>query len=232
MKKILAGLLLLILSGLSFAGDAAAFVDMGFSEDGRTYVFGEYGMTDREFQGYAEIYTVDVEKNDFVKGGVFRTNPSKSTFSKNGLDIFERLSSRARWWLKKYSLKSVGDEHILYNAPGLVSGDSEIVFRDEEGSTVERSVFYHIKVHKTVEGRGEKASSSFFITLEKADENGHTLSRNIVGSPSIKRQGVVDYKVDRIFSDRSNRSLIFVIEKTHEDAAGTSIRYMVEAVRF
>ena len=33
---------------LSFAGDAAAFVDLGLSEDGKTYVFAEYGKTDRD----------------------------------------------------------------------------------------------------------------------------------------------------------------------------------------
>lgn len=38
---------------LSFAGDAAAFVDLGLSEDGKTYVFAEYGKTDKTFQGYA-----------------------------------------------------------------------------------------------------------------------------------------------------------------------------------
>ena len=31
----------------SFAGDAASFDDIGFSEDGKYYLFGQYGKTDK-----------------------------------------------------------------------------------------------------------------------------------------------------------------------------------------
>ena len=34
----------------SFAGDAASFDDIGFSEDGKYYVFGQYGKTDKKYQ--------------------------------------------------------------------------------------------------------------------------------------------------------------------------------------
>ena len=61
MKKLVLSGIILLCAGLNlFAGDAAAFVDLGISSDGRTYAFGEYGKTDRQFQGYAEIYTVDI----------------------------------------------------------------------------------------------------------------------------------------------------------------------------
>ena len=91
MKRFFCALLFLVTSLSAFGGDAAAFVDIGISEDGKTYVFGEYGMTDRNFQGYAEIYAVDIEKNDFLKNGVYRTKPSADTFSKSGKDVFDAL---------------------------------------------------------------------------------------------------------------------------------------------
>lgn len=232
MKRILAFALFLFASVSAFCGDAAAFVDIGFSDDGKTYVFGEYGVTDYDFQGYAEIYTVDVEKNDFVKGGVFRTKPSKSTYAKAGRDIYDALLSKARWWLRKYDCKSVDSEHVIFTADGKSAGSDEIVFKDLEGSTVEREIFYHIKLVKTVEGSGQSLKSSFFITLEKADGNGHTLSRDMIGSPDIKRPSVTDYKIEKIFMDKSNRSLVFVVAKTLEEKHGTSVRYMVEAIRY
>lgn len=232
MKKIFAGTLLMLASFCAFCGDAAAFVDIGFSDDGKTYVFGEYGMTDYDFQGYAEIYTVDVEQNDFVKGGIFRTLPSKSTYGKAGRDIYDALLSKARWWLRKYDCKSVDSEHVIFIADGKSAGSDEIVFKDLEGSTVEREIFYHIKLVKTVEGSGQSLKSSFFITLEKADGNGHTLSRDMIGSPDIKRDSVADYKIEKIFMDKSNRSLVFVVAKTLEEKHGTSVRYMVEAIRY
>lgn len=229
-RLLLSGIILL--AGLEiFAGDAAAFVDLGISADGRTYAFGEYGKTDRLFQGYAEIYTVDIEKNDFVSGEVFKTLPSANTSSKSGKVIFEELHDKAAWKLRKYDFKPVEAENLLYVRDDKKAGESEIIFKDFEGSTVEQSVFYHIKLVKTVAGSGESLYSSFFITLEKKDGDGNIISRNVVGSPDIKRKKVTDYKIDKIFSDRSGRNLVFVVEKTLSDVNGSSIRYMVETIR-
>ena len=82
-----------------------------------------------------------------------------------------------------------------------------------------------------MEENGKEKRSSFFITLEKKDENGNLISRNIVGNPDIKRKGVTGYTINRIFSDKSGRSLVFVIEKQIEDETGTCVRYMVETIR-
>ena len=59
MKRILTGIFCAALSifpASLFAGDAAVFSDIGFSQDGLTYVFGEYGKTDQKYQAWAEIY--------------------------------------------------------------------------------------------------------------------------------------------------------------------------------
>lgn len=230
-KLVMSGLVFLAAGMCMFAGDAAAFVDLGISSDGRTYAFGEYGKTDRTFQGYAEIYTVDIEKNDFVSGEVFKTLPSANTSSKSGKTVFDELSGKAAWKLKKYDFKPADADNLLYVRDDKKSGESEIVFKDFEGSTVEQSVFYHIKLVKTCDGSGENLRSSFFITLEKKNGDGEVISRNIVGSPDIKRKKVTDYRIDRIFSDKSGRNLVFVVEKTLSDVNGNSIRYMVETIR-
>ena len=228
-KQLLCGITLLVAGLTAFAGDAAAFVDVGLSADGKTYVFGEYGKTDLNFQSYAEIYTVDIEKNDFVSGGVFRTNASKATASKSGKAVYEELAAKASWFLSKYNCKPAAAENLLYVRED--AGKNEFVFKDFEGSTTERSVFYHINLVKNVLGSGKDCRSSFFISLEKQDEAGSVLSRYTVGSPEIRRKGVTGYKIDRIFSDKSGRNLVFIIEKTVEDETGTSIRYMVETIR-
>ncbi|WP_407428589.1 DUF2259 domain-containing protein [Treponema sp.] len=230
-KLVLSGIVLLAVNVCLFAGDAAAFVDLGISRDGKTYAFAEYGKTDKTYQGYAEIYTVDIEKNDFVSGEVFKTQPSAATVSKSGKAVYEELYEKASWKLKKYDFKPADVDNLLYVSDERKDGDSEIIFKDFEGSTVEQSVFYHIKLIKTVEGSGNNLRSSFFITLEKKDENGNVISRNIVGSPDIKRKNVSGYRIDKIFSDKTGRNLVFVVEKTLNDVNGTSIRYMVETIR-
>lgn len=230
-KLLLSGFVFLASSLICFAGDAAAFVDLGLSSDGRTYVFAEYGKTDRQFQGYAEIYTVDIEKNDFISGGVFKTAPSAATVSKSGKEVYEELYSKASWNLKKYNLKPVNPDNLLYVRDDRREEGKEIIFKDFEGSTVEQPVFYHINLVKNIEGTGDNLRSSFFIGLEKQDEKGRVISRNVVGSPDIKRKNVIEYTIDRVFSDKSGRNLVFVVEKKVSDVNGISIRYMVETIR-
>ena len=231
MKKLVLSVIVLFAATLcAFSGDAAAFVDLGLSDDGKTYAFAEYGKTDKNFQGYAEIYTVDIAKNDFVDGEVFRTNPSAATVSKSGKAVFEDLYGKAAWKLRKYAFKPAPTENLLFVRDDRKDGDSEIVFKDFEGSTSEKSVFYHIQLVKTVEGTGANLRSSFFITMERKDDEGNVISRHTVGSPDIKRKNVLGYRIDRIFSDKTGKNLVFVVEKTLSDVNGTSIRYMVETI--
>ena len=80
MKKLVTlGLIFTLALSLVSAGDVATFVDKGFSEDGRYYVFGQYGKTDKKFQGWAELYQVDIAANDYTDNGVFKTKPSAVT---------------------------------------------------------------------------------------------------------------------------------------------------------
>ena len=51
MKRLFTTIAVLTVAVLAFAGDAAAFVAVGFSRDGKTYVFGQYGKTEGSFQG-------------------------------------------------------------------------------------------------------------------------------------------------------------------------------------
>ena len=70
-KKLLFLPLLLILAGTLSAGDHAAFVNLGFSNNSRYFMFGFYGVNE-ESSPYSEIYLVNVHANDFVPEGVKR----------------------------------------------------------------------------------------------------------------------------------------------------------------
>ena len=148
--------------------------------------------------------------------------------SKSGKTVFDELHTKVNWALKKYDCKPAAAENLLYVRED--EGKNDFTFKDFEGSSAEHTVFYHINVVTTVEGKGASCKSSFFISLVKENESGEILSRNTVGNPGTKRKGVTGYKIDKIFSDKSGRNLVFVVEKTVVDAAGTSIRYMVETI--
>ena len=85
-----------------FAGDVASFVDKGFTSDGKYYIFGQYGKTDKKFQGWAEIYQVDIAANDYVDGGVFLTKPTSVTAGKSGKEVFEGLEAKSYYYFKIY----------------------------------------------------------------------------------------------------------------------------------
>ena len=236
MKRIHAKVILcsfLLLTSLrAFAGDAAVFHDIGFSKDGKTYVFAQYGRTDRRYEAWAEIYTVDVAANDYVSGGVFRTKPSAATNNKSGKQAFTELNAKASWMLKKYECKTVESKNLLYvrDAEFKKSTD-EIVFKDFTASTNEKSIYYHIQLVPTVIGSGKDVQSKFYINMEKKDSDGNLLLTKKVGTPELLRKGISGYRIDRIFTDDSGKSIVFIVEKTQIDDTGTSIRYMVETVR-
>ena len=94
-KSVICSLVLLLGISVSWAGDVASFVDKGFSEDGKYYVFGQYGKTDKKYQGYAEIYQVDIAANDYVDNGVFTTKPTTVTADKGGKEVFEALEAKS-----------------------------------------------------------------------------------------------------------------------------------------
>lgn len=234
MKKI--GLILITFLAASFnlfAGDVATFVDCGFSADGKYYVFGQYGKTDKKFQGWADIYQVDIEKNDYVDGGVFKIKPSAVTSDKTGLEVYESLEAKNFYYLSKLKCEKPNMDHVLYILDDVnKSGTDEIVFTDFRGSDIENQNTYHIKLIPTVKGSGKNVKSSFYINLEKKDSEGNIITSKKIGSPDIVRKGVYNYKIERILCDKSEKNLIFIVEKMIEDDTGISIRYMVEATKF
>ena len=74
--------------------DVAEYADLGFSPDGKYFVFAQYGVTDKDFEPYAEIYTVDVAKNDFLKNGIYKVNPGTIKSVKSGFAVFEDLYNK------------------------------------------------------------------------------------------------------------------------------------------
>lgn len=232
MKKIVVAALVAISAALCFAGDAAVYTDIGFSEDGSTYIFGQYGKTDKKFQAWAEIYTVDVAKNAYVKNDVYTLKPSSFTSQYSGKQAYDNLLTKAEWKLSKYNYKNADPANLLYVAQNETkSPTEEIVFKDFDNSTKENPVYFHIKLVPTITGKDRNVKSQFYIDLQKVDGEGKVILQKKVGTPDFKRDGISSYRIVKIFTDASGLSMVFVVEKTLEDETGTSIRYMVETVR-
>lgn len=233
MKKLMVcGMLGIFAAFASFAGDSAVLVDNGFSADGNYYIFGQYGKIDKKFQGWAEIYTVDVLKNDYVDNEVYRVKPSAVTFDKTGKEVYESLAGKNYLSIKKYNCAQNSPEQILYiREEEKKAGTDEIEFKDFISSVSDDQASYKVVLVPTVSGEGINVKSSFYIDIEKLDSKGAVLASQRIGNPGITRKGVKNYKIERIVCDKTGKKLVFIVEKTMEDKTGINIRYMIETAR-
>lgn len=233
MKKLMVcGMLGIFAAFASFAGDSAVLVDNGFSADGNYYIFGQYGKIDKKFQGWAEIYTVDVLKNDYVDNEVYRVKPSAVTFDKTGKEVYESLAGKNYLSIKKYNCAQNSPEQILYiREEEKKAGTDEIEFKDFISSVSDDQAYYKVVLVPTVSGEGINVKSSFYIDIEKLDSKGAVLASQKIGNPGITRRGVKNYKIERIVCDKTGKKLVFIVEKTMEDKTGINIRYMIETAR-
>lgn len=226
------GMLGIFAAFASFAGDSAVLVDNGFSADGNYYIFGQYGKIDKKFQGWAEIYTVDVLKNDYVDNEVYRVKPSAVTFDKTGKEVYESLAGKNYLSIKKYNCAQNAPEQILYiREEEKKAGTDEIEFKDFISSVSDDQAYYKVVLVPMVSGEGINVKSSFYIDIEKLDSKGAVLASQKIGNPGITRKGVKNYKIERIVCDKTGKKLVFIVEKTMEDKTGINIRYMIETAR-
>ncbi|MFA6507382.1 MAG: DUF2259 domain-containing protein [Treponemataceae bacterium] len=211
-----------------WAGDSASFVDLGFSADGKVYMFAQYGVESASLKPWAELFTVDVPRNDFVKNGVKKAvGKAAVDAGQDGAGIFHSLLEENAALTKKYKVDHKRQGSPLYVATENGGGKSGQIleFRDFDAESS-----YKAKLVSNVEGKGDKLHSSFFISVERTLKSGK-VKKYIVGSPAIKRAGVVSYAVRRVVAAPRDGSLVFVIETVKNGAKGPIIRYMVEVFR-
>jgi predicted secreted protein len=217
----------------AFAGDCANFADIGFSEDGSVYCFGQYGITDSDFQSYAEIYAVDVKNNSFLPNGIFRTMPSSQTANLSGKECYQKLKEKSSYFINRYSPKSTEVDNILYIRGASKTKPEDIIkVKDFENSTKDNPVYYTFQLVPHYEGKGENSTGAFFVSIEKQDADGKVLSRKTVGNADRKRPGVTGYSIEKIITDKTGKNFIIIVEKKVADKTGISIRYMVETFTF
>ena len=211
-----------------WAGDTAVFVDLGFSPDGRTYMFGQYGVLSPSLRPWADLYVVDVNNNNFVPDGrITRTQDSAIRAGQDGSGVLHQLVSENSALTSRYQINFQNQGLPLYisrdeNPP--VNGE-RITFRDFLSGNS-----YTARLIPAVTGSGFNVSSRFHIALDVILENGNTKSYT-VGSPNLVRQGIAQYNFKRVLIDAGGRSIIFIIEMRRAAENGFDIRYMAEAVR-
>jgi predicted secreted protein len=224
---IISVIFLTCVSGL-WAGDSAVFVDLGFSPDGRFYTFGQHGVLSPSLRPWAEIFVVDVQRNNFVPNGrVSFTQDAPIRAGQDGSGILHQLLSSNTSLTSRHNINFQNQGLPLY------------ISRDENpprnGETIEFRDFlsgksYRARLVPTVTGSGMNVSSRFQIELAVTSPNGQVRNYT-VGTPHFVRQRIAQYNIKRVLIDTTGNSVIFVIEMRRIAENGVDIRYMVEAVR-
>lgn len=226
-KKIMIIMALLLLGGAAslFAGDIAEFINLGFSEEGKYFLFGQYGYDPDNTRSYAELYLVDVKRNSFVANGVHKgaygaalepgQAPDGALFT-----LFREIFPQ----LDHYGIQHVRKGRPLYIRIADNSDGVNLNFRDFETGWQ-----YEISLNQTVIGEGGNVESSFYLDVKRS-RSGAAARTYQVGLPDYRRDGVSAYTIERILLAPDEASLVFVIAKTIYDGDDPDIRYMVETL--
>jgi len=225
-------LFIILLTSVSalWAGDTAVFVDLGFSADGRVYMFGQHGVLSPSLRPWAELYIVDVVSNTFVQNGrmsFIESSPIRA--GQDGSGILHRLVSNNSSITNRYGINFQNQGLPLYISRNETppSHGEKIDFRDFLSGKS-----YNAQLIPTITGSGQNVRSQFYINLEVSSPNGQFRTYK-VGTPTFVRQGIVQYNIKRVLIDANGGSIVFVIEmmRVTDSGNGFDVRYMVEAVR-
>jgi len=211
------------------AGDSASFVDLGFSADGRNYLFAQYGVRAGTLYPWADLFVVDVARNDFVpQGRISYTHDKPIDAGQDGAGALYRLLIQNAGFIERYGLSYPNQGQPLYVA---LNGDpayegTEITFRDFEAD-----ISYRANLVEKISGSGKNVKSSFSITLERTNGSGEKKTYTI-GTPKLERASIFSYRIKKVLVAPSGNALVFVIEMKRHAENGHDIRYMIESLRF
>jgi len=212
-----------------WAGDTATFVDLGFSPDGKIYMFAQYGLQSGTLRPWADLFIVDVPKNSFVSGGRLSYVYDQPVVSgQDGSGALYRLIAQNSSMAEKYRINYCFQGQPLFIAVnGGLGPEAQIpiVFKDFESGAN-----YRASLVSYVEGYGANLKSSFFINLESTGRDGSKKTYT-VGSPQIKRPLIASYRIRKVMKAPHDGSMIFLIEMKKQEGDSFNIRYMVEALR-
>jgi len=213
------------------AGDTATFVDLGFSPDGKTYMFGQYGVQSGTLKPWADLFIVDVPKNNFVSGGKLSyVHDGPVVSGQDGSGALYRLIAQNASMASRYKINYCFQGQPLFIAINALDGAETPVQVPVEFRDFETGSNYRASLVSYVEGTGANLKSSFYINLERTDKNG-SKKNYTVGNPQIKRPLVASYRIRKAMIAPHDGSMIFLIEMRKQEDGGINIRYMVEALR-
>ncbi|MFI5368127.1 MAG: DUF2259 domain-containing protein [Spirochaetia bacterium] len=221
----LVGALFLAVASFASTGDIALFVNLGFSSDSKYFMFGQYGILEKNSTPWADSYIVDVRANAYAPHGENQfssAQPVEPGASAVGALLNTLDDSAAQ---KKYRIDHLLTGRLLYVLIDGQQAPDALEFRDFPSG---RS--YKVSLIQGTGTSDSYPSSSFSLAITIVEKDGKTRSLT-AGNSSYRRPGVKAYHIKQIILAPDGSSLVFLIQKEEQDTHGNNIRYMVETVR-
>ena len=205
------------------ANDVASFVNLGFSDDSRFFLFAETGQNLEKGQIYANGYLVDVVKNQFVRNGVKKA-VYEGSVNAGYSDAGALFNLLAEWngFLKPYSINHLNTGRLIYSLEPGAEAKNVLTYRD---FFTKKNYEIDLNQMKTE----NPLKSSFFISVKVTDADGNRLAK-AVGMPDFQRENVAGYFIRQVIISPDNKQIVFVVAKTVVIDGETSVRYMVETL--
>lgn len=216
-------LFLLLITTALWAGDLAVFVNLGFSDDASHFMFAQYGVPSDSLNPYAEIYYVNVEKNNFA-------DLAKEDFDvdiqlgQDGQGALFSLLNQNIETTNRLNINHLNSGRLLYI---LINGNEpkpHLSFRD----FVSEYKYSIDLIQKAKAGTSDKEEGSAAFHIELTLTKDGKGKEYKIGLPNYYRKGVADYRISHVLVAPDNKSVVFIVEKKMIDG---SIRYMVETVK-
>jgi predicted secreted protein len=183
-------------------------------------------MNRNSLRPWADLFVVDVPRNNFVSGGrLSYVHDSPVVSGQDGSGALYRLISKNSSLAERHRINFCFQGQPLFIAMNEAAPGEVIEFRDFESGAE-----YRASLVSYVEGSGTALKSSFFIDLSRTGRDG-SKKIYIVGNSAIKRALVASYQIRKVMIAPHDGSMIFLIQMKILDGGDANIRYMVEALR-
>lgn len=225
-KKVLAVMLLFIgINSLPvFAGDRAEFYSFGFLDEGKTYLYGEYGLQESGSLRYSELFRANADSS--VVESLFYAEEDTFTHERTGnAELAFLLESAASYSVEVEEQVSLLDKgRILYEkVPG--SPVSRIM------QFADNSYSYTVSLIKLRESAVPEKANAFTVILYRTGPGGMQ-RRYEAGSLTAKLAGIYDVRLTEAIISTEGRTLVLVFQtKEYDpDSGDFHIRYLIRSM--
>jgi predicted secreted protein len=220
----LIGLFYLSINSICYAGDAAQLSALGFSKNGKFFAFEQFGTHEGSNENYAELFLLDIEKNDFVIKPFQQTSLQKSIH-----DLQEINKNKAKAKLKELQLlKPEIGNHLLSRPLTDLSGSPyqvEFSLQPTLAGSSADSYLLNLETKETDQSCfGLGKAKIFTLTLKgKNDHQIQTLQKDT--QLPVSRGCPLDYRIAEIYAYQDK--IVIFINMFFAGSEGHNMRYLV-----